>query len=132
MRSARQPLDRHDGLIWVPVLLEGENGLRWAAEFVLDTGTSNTVLSVQLAEFLGLSESKRLGRAIFDTPDGPVEGYTVRIPGVSFLGREVRDCLVGCKMFYSRLDVQGILGVDFFEETDLLLSFRRSSLHLAW
>jgi len=78
MRSARLPLDRCDGLIWIPVLLEGRSGLRWATQFGLDTGTSDTVLSVQLAELVGYPESERLGRASYDTPDGPVEGYTGR------------------------------------------------------
>lgn len=132
MRAAKRQLEIEEGLPWVTVRLRSRKGAQRWERFILDTGSSNTILSVDLAQILGYPESTKLGVTTFDTPDGPVLGYTVRIPSLNLAGREIRDYLVGCKLFQSRLHVPGILGLDFFEETDFLLSVRSRSIHLTW
>lgn len=121
-----------DGLIWVEVTLERAAGGLLRDCFVLDTGTPNTILSLELAEHLGYPESRGSGVALFDTPDGPVLGYTARIAALRALGRSQLDYLVGVKVFHERLHVPGILGLDFFADADLLLSFRSRSILLTW
>jgi len=133
VQSARRQLEFRDGLIWIDVELFTSDGYPVTEQFVLDTATSNTSLSVEVAEALGYPESKKQGNATYDTPHGPVLGYTVRLPAFKVMGRELQDYLVGCQVFYSRLHVPGILGLDFFLGTDLLLSLRKQkSIHLAW
>jgi hypothetical protein len=87
MRSARRPLEFRDGLIWLEAELTSSSGQAVLERLVLDTATSNTCISVELAERLGYPEAKKLGTATFDTPHGPVLGYTIRIPCLSVLGR---------------------------------------------
>lgn len=132
MRAARRSLDVQHGLIWVEAAVTTPDGRIRDIRLVLDTGTPNTILSSEVAAELGYPESVAAGVATFDTPDGPVLGYTSRIPALVALGLEVNNYLVGVKLFHSRLHVPGILGLDFFEGTDLLLSFRNRSIHLAW
>jgi hypothetical protein len=132
MRSTRRPLEIRGGLIWLDAALTSSDGELLVEPLVLDTGSANSILCRELAEELGLAESRRVGSATFDTPDGPVLGYTVRLPRVKVLGREVQNYLVGVKTFHARLHVAGVLGLDFFEGTELLLSFRTQGVHLAW
>jgi hypothetical protein len=132
MRAGRQPLEVRDKLPWVEVKIRDRRGVPCKEWLILDTGTSHTILSVDLAEALGFPESEGAGEATFDTPDGPVLGYTVRVPGLIFAGREIKNYLLGCKAFHVKLHVPGILGFDFFAQTDLLISPRKMSVHLAW
>jgi hypothetical protein len=133
MRSSRRPLEYRDKLIWVQARLTSSWGHPVLQRLVLDTATSNTSLSVELAERLGFPESRKVGDAWYDSPQGPVHGYTVRLPAIGVMGREIQDYLVGCQVFYSRLHVPGILGLDFFLGTDILLSLRKKmGIHLAW
>jgi hypothetical protein len=131
MRSKRQQLEIREGIPWVEVRLLARNGTMCREWLILDTGSANTILSVDLAESLGFFGSQRDGTATFDTPDGYFEGYTVRLPAIVFAGREIQDYLVGCETFRSRLHVPGLLGYDFFRGTDLLISDRKNSIHLA-
>lgn len=133
MRSARRSLEIRNGLAWVEVSLVSAEGSLHHERFVLDTGTSHTSLAIELATELGFPRSKRRGIARFETPHGVVRGYTVRLPSVSVMGRSVSDLLVGCQRFQTSFHVPGILGLDFFDNSDLLLSLRKTkSIHLAW
>lgn len=132
MRSGRQPLEIRDGLPWVRVKIRREDGHLRSEWLVLDTGSSNTILSTAVAEAIGFPKSRKVGDATFDTPDGEVVGYTIRVPGLIFAGREIRNYLLGCKVFNLKLHVPGVLGFDFFEKADLLISRRKLSVHVAW
>ena len=133
MRSARRSLEIKQGLAWVEVALRSDSGSIHHEKFVLDTGTAHTSLAVELATEIGFPRSRRLGTARYETPHGLVKGYTVRIPSINVMGREITDYLVGCQRFHTSFHVPGILGLDFFSDTDLLLSLRRQkSIHIAW
>ena len=130
MNVAKQPLERAHGLLWVDAVLADRFGTSWPAKLVLDTGTSNTILSTGMARFLGYPKSRKLGTATIETPFGSVDGYTFRLPSITVMKREVRGYLVAAEDFKSKTRLAGILGLDFFEGTDLLLSFRKNLVYL--
>lgn len=132
MRKARRSLDISKGLIWLDAVVVSDYGYAVTDRVVLDTATAHTSLSSEFAEELGFPESKKRGVATWDTPFGPVEGYTVRLPALTVLGRRVENFLVGCQRLSSGLHVPAILGLDFFAETDLRLAFREKFIFLSW
>lgn len=130
MPRTSQTLRLREGLPWVGVLIRSRRGSFRSFDFVLDTGTTHTVLHERTALALGYTE--RLGTAHFDSPSGPIDGDTTRLPSFISLGREVRDVLVGLEDFKTRFDVPGILGLDFFKGTDLSIRFRTGEVVLEW
>lgn len=54
------------------------------------------------------------------------------LPSLKVMGRCIKNLLVGCQVFQSHLHFPGILGLDFFEDTDLRLSFRQRLIYLSW
>jgi len=132
MPRVTRPLKLREGLPWGGVLIRSKRGFHKWFEFVLDTGTAHTVLHARTARALGLTEADRLGEAHFDSIGHSEPGDTVRLPSFVAFGRDLQDYLVGVVPFQSRIDVPGILGLDFFEQTDLLLSFRRGEAVLEW
>lgn len=130
MPKASQALKLREGLPWTGVLIRSKRGaFRWH-EFVLDSGSSHTILHTRTALALGYTE--RLGTALFDSPAGPIEGDTTRVSSLIVFGREVKDYLVGLEEFQTRFDVAGILGLDFFSNADLSLRFRTCQAELEW
>lgn len=132
MPKASRTLKLRDGLAWVGILARSRRGPLKYFSFVLDTGTAHTVLHATTARSLGITGEDKLGTADFDAIGHSEPGHTVRLSSFISCGREVNNYLVGVVEFQSRIDVPGILGLDFFLETDLLLAFRRGEVVLDW
>lgn len=132
MPKASRTLKLRDGLPWVGVLARSPRGKHKYFSFVLDTGTAHTVLHAKTARALGFLPEDNLGEADFDSIGHSEPGDTVRLSSLIVFGRDVTNYLVGVVEFQSRIDVPGILGLDFFLDTDLLLAFRREEASLEW
>lgn len=130
MRKARRSLSIVDGLIWVDAELYGHGGVVLNQSLVLDTGTATTILSDELAKSLGLKQSKK--SELYDAPQEQVKTRMALLPGIKVMGREEANRWVGCQVLQSRLHVPGILGLDFFLETDLRLAFLEKQIYLSW
>lgn len=132
MNIGRESLEIEHDLIWVNATVLRADGSPWTTRVVLDIATGNTSLDESFANFIGFDKSKSLGKAEWDSPFGPVFGYTVRLPYFSVMGRVFTDYLVGVGAMSKRLNVPGLLGLDFFANTDLRLAFRERRIYLKW
>lgn len=132
MPRATEPIRLHEGLVWVRVLVQSSRRTYRAFAFILDPGSSQTILHRRTAERIGFPESAKTGDATFDAVTGPVPAYTFELPSIIVLGRELENLEVAAKTFPPRLDVDGVLGLDFFMNTDLHLLLRTGELVLEW
>lgn len=98
----------------------------------LDSGSAHTILDEATAREFGYTEDRKDEDATWDTPDGPISGYMVPLVSLTALGREVKGYRVGCKSLSGSLGVRGILGLDFFQGTDLTIALRQGLLKLDW
>ena len=132
MPRTSQPIKLREGLIWVTVLARTDRGTFRRFEFVLDPGSSQTIFSRWAAKAIGFPESKKTGDTGFDSVTGHVPAYTFDLPGIIALGRELKNYEVAAKTFPPRLNVDGVLGLDFFKHTDLSLRLRSAEVVLEW
>jgi predicted aspartyl protease len=132
MIGKRQRLEVRSSLPWVEVGFRDTRGSLCTEWLILDTGSSHTILSEELAKALGLRRARKSELAIFDAPDRSERAYPARVPALIFCGREIQDYTVYCAAFQEKLHIPGLLGFDFFEETDFLISRERQSVQLSW
>ena len=130
MRKAKRSLEIVDGLIWISADLVGAYGSPVTQPLVPYTGTATTILSMDIARGLGLKKSRK--SELYDAPQAPVKTHRVMLPSLTVLGLQKENCWVGCQVFQSRLHVPGILGLDFFLQTDLRLAFLENRIYLSW
>jgi hypothetical protein len=132
MPRTSESIRLHEGLVWLRVLVQTARKTYRSFAFVLDPGSSQTILNRHTAEAIGFPESAKTGDATFDSVSGPVPAYTLTLPAIIALGRQLDNYEVAAKSFPSQLHVDGVLGLDFFVGTDLLLAFRTGKVELEW
>lgn len=132
MPRASRPLKLREGLPWAGVLIRSKDGLYRYFPFVLDSGTAHTVLHLRTARMLGFTKDDKVGTATFDAIGHSEPADTIRLSSLVCFGRDMPDYLVGVVEFQSKVSAPGILGLDFFAVTDLLLGFRRGEVVLEW
>lgn len=69
----------------------------------------------------------------FETAKGSINAYVFQIPKLTALGKTVHDVEVSSYDFVGNnviFDIDGVLGLDFFKETELTIDFRESEIRL--
>jgi predicted aspartyl protease len=117
----------NDYMIVVPVTINGSGPY----DFVLDTGTSSTMLDQRLADDLGL---RRSGETTALTPRGPMTLSVVHANSLSIAGATLasEDLLL---LTYIKLPgllskTRGVIGEDFLRNFDVLIDYRRQVIQL--
>ncbi|WP_035356660.1 retropepsin-like aspartic protease [Edaphobacter aggregans] len=106
-------------MIIVPLTINGMGPF----DFLLDTGSTRTVLDQKLAEELHLEPA---GRATLESPDGAAVTTVAHTDSVSMGGATVRNLNMVVMSHYDLLPkVRGILGEDFLRYFDILIDNRR-------
>jgi hypothetical protein len=119
---------RSSGAVLVPVAVDGEGPFT----FLLDTGSSHTIVGWHLAERLALPVVARV-RVL--TPGGPEEALVVRLDRLD-VGTASASGLTPSVVYMARLrarepGVVGILGQDFLALFDYTVDYRRKRLRWA-
>ena len=117
-------------MILVPVLLRGPRESCDSFRFVLDTGTTTTMVATDIAERLGFSARHAIRRSRVYSALGQEEGYTVRVAALLAFGLERRAFEVACHDFAPAAHVDGLLGADFFEDRALLINYAEGTAEL--
>ena len=126
MRTYKFKRIDEDSLIVVECIL-GPDRLSLA----LDTGASHTVIDLSAVLLAGY-EMKDVTRVVeLETGKGSIDAYVFEIEAVISLGitREKME-ICSYDFFANNLlsDIHGVLGLDFFKNTDLFISFKRSEI----
>lgn len=117
------PVEPGNGVWTAPVVINGS----YRGRFLLDTGSSVTIVSPALADALGLGAGAADGIAL-QTLAGPTTGRTVTLASLRVGDMELRDAPVVLHDPGTGLD--GILGGSFLNRYRLTLDPDRRLLHL--
>ena len=106
------------------------NGTR-DARLIVDTGSSHTILSREIAQGLGLLSRLQARPATLTTGGGPVIVQLARVDSIRIGGAEVRENLV---VVYDLPDlppgVDGILGLSFLSQFQVILDMPSGEFRL--
>jgi hypothetical protein len=128
--STSFPFEVSEGVILVPVSIHGSPPLR----FVLDSGSTRTLIDRTVAASLGLKEgaaSSLQGAGQGRIPIHALHGVDLQMPGLASKGY---DCFtIDLKPVGKTVGIQedGILGYDFFARFALTVDFESKQLTLA-
>ena len=119
------------GLVYVPVVVCGPDGMEVHLPFVLDTGTERTIVDVGVAEKLGFLPQHAVQPSRVSSPLGVEQGYVVRTPRLHALGWERDDFPIACHRLSANATVGGLLGADFFAGLVLTINYSAGTVELA-
>ena len=128
MSVFRFSLENEDSLIRVDAQV-GRSDLTLA----LDTGATHTVIDLTLMMLNGYDLTKVVRTVEFETAKGSISAYIFRIPTLTALGRTIRNIEVSSYDFVGNnviFDIDGVLGLDFFKGTELIVNFRTHNISL--
>ena len=118
------PFDPRAGLIVVPVRLWGPDG-DTIAHPALDTGASGSLVNWDIVVLLGY-DPVATGERVRVTTGSSVEfAPRVVVQRVEALGRERTGFPIVCHTLPPSAAVDGVLDLDFFRGTRLILDFRK-------
>ena len=117
------PFDLNRDLIIVPVRVVGPAGEQ-ILRFAVDTGATNSVLDLEYALRVGYHTSASDQQIDITTASGaePVSSFV--IDRFEALGQRRYNFPILCYVLPSRVDFDGLLGLDFFQGPKLTLDFR--------
>jgi gag-polyprotein putative aspartyl protease len=121
-------LETEESLILVPTFVEDEE-----ISLVLDTGASHTIIDLTKLLIIGYRLSDSLGTVQFETAKGVVEAYVFKIKYIKALGHIKRDIKVCSYDFLGNnvlSEIDGVLGLDFFKDTELWINFKKFFIDL--
>jgi len=98
----------------------------------IDTGASGITLSYEAAKRLGLTPEYRL-RTGGVGDDGPTSSYLTHVANITIGGVQFSDCIVDVlqkSKWDTRLDVDGLIGLDFFSHWLATLNYPDRNLTL--
>jgi Aspartyl protease len=99
----------------------------------LDTGASHTVIDLTALLIAGYEIKDAIGKVQLETGKGIVEALVFSIKSLTTLGKtryNMEVCSYDFMYNNVLLDIHGVLGLDFFKDTDLSISFKRFEITL--
>jgi hypothetical protein len=121
------PFTLEEGLIFVPVRFTRESK-SYTARFVLDTGASNTMLNTHIAVYLGYDPIASSERIQVTTASGIEYASRVIVNEIFALGKIRKQFPVLCHTLPPSASVDGLLGLDFFRNSILLIDFIKNTI----
>ena len=121
-------LETEESLILVPTFVEDEE-----ISLVLDTGASHTIIDLTKLLIIGYRLSDSLGTVQFETAKGVVDAYVFKIKYLKALGHTKRNIKVCSYDFLGNnvlSEIDGVLGLDFFRDTELWINFKKFFIDL--
>lgn len=99
----------------------------------LDTDASHTVIDLSTLLLAGYNLQDSIGTVSLETANGAVNAFVFKLNSITVLGKTILDMEVCSYDFFLSnvlLDIHGVLGLDFFQDSDLLISFKRFEITL--
>ncbi len=123
----RFKLELEKGLIRIPTLISGPTN-EAVIKLSLDTGATKSVLAWDILLDLGYDPAISVDRLQLTTASG-VEFVTLQIvTEIEAIGLKRRDFQFACHSFPPTSTIDGVLGLDFFENTRLVIDFKAGIL----
>ncbi|GHV11314.1 hypothetical protein FACS1894162_6650 [Bacteroidia bacterium] len=115
------------GVIIITVELEGKHNLK----MLLDTGASRTTIDNTALYMAEYQLGQNLGIATVETANGIVEVEEFEVGSLSSLGIEKKNFPIQLYDFLAHgilSDYDGVLGLDFFENTVLCIDLKENTI----
>lgn len=122
-------LERRDRLLLLRAAVGGTNGQASVLRLLLDTGSSYTVLPVEVLEALGYDTHRPLRRARMITASGIIVAAVVRVSWFHCLGQQAEDFTVAAYTLPSGTFVDGLLGMDFLLHCKAVVAVESGEVH---
>lgn len=97
-------------------------------DFLVDTGTAHTVIDTSILDALGFGAHLATGRSSLWGVSGNTDGYVVRVPTITVVGRCLANYRAAAHDFQPELGVDALLGLDFFQGGYLGMDFATGEL----
>jgi predicted aspartyl protease len=124
-RTGTTPFDLlEDGSVIVPVTIGGTGPYR----FMLDTGSSRTVIATRLSKALRLPV---IAKTLMVTPAGRDEAYVVRIAGLAVFGRPamtVAAAMMPADRYAAGQQIDGLIGQDVLAGVVYTIDYDRQTV----
>jgi aspartyl protease family protein len=117
-------VSRQGNLLLVKAAIGGADGGIVVLRLLLDTGSSYTVLPVEVVEALGCETSRPLYRVRMVAAGGIIVASVVAVPWFHCLGLRVEDFPVAAHTLPPEAFVDGLLGMDFLLRCGAVISTR--------
>ena len=126
-------LQNEDDLIVITTYIKLHNKPNYyPLSLVLDTGASHTVIDLNMLLIAGYDKSLRLDKNVkVQTANKIIDADKFLLDEVKILGRVVKNFEITTYDFLAQDDVlsyDGVLGLDFFRNTELHIDFKKSVL----
>jgi len=118
-----------DKAIVIPVIVETED-LTKALYFLVDTGASQTLICEHALRQMGNIPANADREVPIQGIGEPCMAPVHIIPSITALGVTRQNLEVLSNPIPERTGAQGLLGLDFFEEKDLHISFRNGTIRV--
>jgi len=122
----REPVS---GIIFVKILLDEKYKLK----MVLDTAASCTTFDINALHLADYPIGKTINTAMVETSSGVMEVEIIEIDVISALGRSVHGMNIQIYDFLSHgiiSEYDGLLGLDFFENTRLCIDMKNQTIEV--
>ena len=126
-------LSFEDDLIVVTTYIKLHNKARYyPLSLVLDTGASHTVIDFNMLLLAGYDRSLRLDKNVkVQTANKIIEADKFMLDELKVMERSMKNFEIATYDFLAQDDLlsyDGVLGLDFFKNTELLIDFKKSEL----
>ena len=99
-------------------------------EWLLDTAAGKTVVGADMMEMLGYNLAACREKTKVITASGYATGYVLTVPLFHCLGCVKRDFPVLCHHFPKGSTIEGLIGLNFFQNHELNINFRTGTIEL--
>ena len=106
-----------EGIV-VPVYIEAYDEIKRLL-FMIDTGAAVTVIDEDVMREIGYTPIDSIGEAYAQTASGLEPVFIYNIDNLNALGHTKRDFQVISHKLPEKLDIDGLLGLNFFDKTTL-------------
>ncbi len=121
---------KNKGLILCSAKISGHHRSAFLP-LALDTGATNTIISLKTAQALGLLKNqKKQVTMVIATSGGNKTCPVIAIPEFSCLGITKRNLQVICYDLPSKRPVEGLLGLNFFKGMQMVIDFQKGLITL--
>jgi hypothetical protein len=128
MKPIKFVLEDEYSLIVVKARIDNEK-----LSLAIDTGASHSVIDLSMMIITGYEIQDALQIVELETAKGIVEAYIFKVNEISALGQTIKDIEVCSYDFFDHnifTTIHGVIGLDFFNGKDLLISFKRFEIEV--
>jgi len=113
--------------IIIPVYVEID-GIINELEFIVDTGTPETLICEKAIRLMGYTPVDSIEDVSIQTVGGAAKAYRYIIDSIMSIGITKRNIKVISHKMPEDAGVDGLLGLDFFENTRLIIDFKTAEI----